>query len=107
MKTSCCGRFEKVHSRRDFLAKSAFGFGSVALSYLLEKDAAFGAALPNIPTTTMVNPLAPKPQHFPAKAKSVIFIFMQGGMSHVDTFDPKPELARFDGKPLPPSFQTD
>ena len=107
MKTSCCGRFEKVHSRRDFLAKSAFGFGSVALSYLLEKDAAFGAALPNIPATTIVNPLAPKPQHFPAKGKSVIFIFMQGGMSHVDTFDPKSELARFDGKPLPPSFQTD
>lgn len=107
MKTCSCGRFETVHSRREFLAKSAFGFGGVALSYLLDKESAFAAASPNIPAPALINPLAPKPQNFPAKAKSVIFIFMQGGMSHVDTFDPKPELARFDGKPLPPSFQTE
>jgi hypothetical protein len=51
------------------------------------------------------NPLAAKPSHFPAKAKSVIFIFMQGGLSHVDSFDPKPLLKRLDGQALPQSFQ--
>jgi hypothetical protein len=104
--TACCGRFEKVHSRREFLAKSAFGFGGVALAYLLDRESASAAVLPNAMATPAVNPLAPKQAHFPAKAKSVIFIFMQGGMSHVDTFDPKPELVRYDGHPLPPSFQT-
>ena len=47
MSNSCCGRIEKVHSRRDFLTKSAFGFGGVALTYLLEKESAFGAVFPN------------------------------------------------------------
>src|SRR2546430_2225858 len=47
------------------------------------------------------SPLAPKAPHFPAKAKRVIHIFANGGPSHVDTFDPKPELARLHGKPLP------
>ncbi len=106
MNKTCCGRFEKVHSRREFLAKSAFGFGGVALAYLLDRESALAAALPSAMATPAVNPLAPKHAHFPAKAKSVIFIFMQGGMSHVDTFDPKPELVRYDGHPLPPSFQT-
>jgi hypothetical protein len=106
MKTSCCGRQEVVNSRREFLTKSAFGFGGVALTYLLDKEAAFGAVFPNTRTPSSQDTLVPKPPHFPAKAKSVIFIFMQGGMSHVDTFDPKPELARFDGQPLPPSFNT-
>ena len=106
MSNSCCGRFEKVHSRRDFLTKSAFGFGGVALTYLLEKESAFGAVFPDAGTTAAVNPLAPKAPHFPAKAKNVIFIFMQGGMSHIDTLDPKPELVRYDGHPLPPSFHS-
>jgi Protein of unknown function (DUF1501) len=108
MKTSCCGRFEKVRSRREFLTKSGFGFGSLALTYLLEKDTAFGAVFADSRATApsnIVNPLAPKGGNFSAKAKSVIFIFMQGGQSHVDTFDPKPDLTRFDGQPLPPSFQ--
>ena len=48
-----------------------------------------------------VDPLAPKPPHFPAKAKRVIFLFMHGGPSHLDTFDPKPRLTRDHGKPLP------
>ncbi|MEO8663011.1 MAG: DUF1501 domain-containing protein [Bryobacteraceae bacterium] len=50
------------------------------------------------------NPLAPKPPHWPAKAKSVIYLFMQGGPSHVDSFDPKPLLQKYDGQPIPPSF---
>src|SRR5579864_2533644 len=108
MKTSCCGRIEKVRSRREFLTKSGLGFGSLALTYLLERETAFGAVFPNSPAASaskIVNPLAPKAPDFRAKAKSVIFIFMQGGQSHVDTFDPKPDLTRFDGQPLPPSFQ--
>ena len=50
------------------------------------------------------NPLAPKPPHFPAKAQRVIFLFMHGGPSHLETFDPKPELQRLAGQPLPASF---
>src|SRR5207302_6194024 len=47
------------------------------------------------------NPLAPKAPHFPPRAKRVIFLFMNGGPSHVDTFDPKPSLEKYEGKPLP------
>src|SRR5437764_13498854 len=73
-------------TRRGLLCKAGCGFGAVALSSLLEAAAA--------------NPLAPKSPHSPAKAKSVIYLFMHGGASHVDTFDPKPELTRRTGQPL-------
>ena len=53
-----------------------------------------------------VNPLAPKPPHFQPKAKSVIFLFMVGAPSHIDTFDPKPALEKYDGQLLPPSYGT-
>ena len=53
-----------------------------------------------------VNPLAAKPPHFPGKAKSVIFLFMVGGPSQIDTFDPKPALEKYDGQPLPASYGT-
>src|SRR5262249_52917386 len=52
------------------------------------------------------NPLAPKKPHGPATAKAVIFLFMQGGPSHIDTFDPKPKLKELHGQPLPPSVTT-
>src|SRR5207245_7034650 len=52
-------------------------------------------------------PLAPKPPHFPATARSVIFLFMTGGPSHLETFDPKPLLRKLDGQPLPSSFDPD
>ena len=71
----------------------------MALAYLLGQEAALAVDL-----ALVLNPLAPKPPHFPAKAKSVIFVFMQGGPSQVDTFDPKPELTRLDGQPVPASF---
>ena len=77
-------------TRRDFLAKAGVGFGSVALAGLLSDTAQADS-----------NPLAAKPSHFPAKAKSVIWLFMNGGPSHVDTWDYKPELAKRDGKELP------
>src|SRR5262245_23313665 len=82
-------------SRRDVLRASAHGFGAIALEAMLAK-AGYGA--------TRVNPLAPKPQHFPAKAKSVIFLFMVGAPGQMDTFDPKPALAKYQGQKLPESF---
>jgi hypothetical protein len=95
--TSHCGRVAEVHSRREFLARSGFGFGGLALGYLLGKEA----------RADSTDPLAPRAPHFPAQAKRVIFIFLTGGLSHVDSFDPKPELTRLDGRPLPPSFKVD
>jgi Protein of unknown function (DUF1501) len=79
-------------SRREFLARAGCGFGSLALGSLLASEG-FGS-------TQVVNPLAPKPQHFPVKAKSVIWLFMNGGPSHVDTWDYKPELEKRDGQDL-------
>ena len=81
-------------SRRQMLARFANGFGMIGLAGLLagETRANFGATN---------NPLAVKQPHYPAKAKRLIFLFMSGGPSHVDTFDPKPRLARDNGKPLP------
>ena len=81
-------------SRRDMLWRSSAGFAGVALAGLLGSEAK-AADEPN------PNPLAPKAPHFPAKAKRVIFLFMHGGPSQVDTFDHKPLLDRDDGKPLP------
>jgi hypothetical protein len=87
-------------SRRAFLTKSSLGLGPMALSYLLGRGSAYADQAP-----AAANPLAPKPPHFPAHAKNVILIFLQGGASHLDTFDPKPVLARLDGQPVPASFQ--
>lgn len=88
-----CNLQSNAASRRDFLTRFAFGFGGLALGQLHAGAAA--------------NPLAPKPGHKPAKAKSVIYLFMQGGPSHVDTFDPKPMLQKFDGQPIPASFNAE
>ncbi|MBK7597235.1 MAG: DUF1501 domain-containing protein [Acidobacteria bacterium] len=88
-------------SRRDFLMRSANGFGAMALSSLLARDAF--ASTGEKPQKS-VNPLAPKQPHFPARAKSVIFLFMVGGPSHLETFDPKPALDRLHGQKMPPSF---
>src|SRR5437867_8438881 len=90
---SLCDRTIRASSRREFLEKAGLGFGALAAGYLLERDASAAAVS-----------FAPKPPNFPAKAKNVIFLFMHGGPSHVDTFDPKPLLAKLDGKPVPPSF---
>jgi len=83
-----------AQTRRQFLQKSAYGVGMLALHALMSEDA---LAQDN-------NPLAPRPPHFPGKAKSVIFLFMSGGPSQLDLFDPKPELAKWHGKPLPESL---
>jgi hypothetical protein len=73
--------------------------GSLALSWLLSQEG-FAASI----EANSLNPLAPRLSHFPSKAKSVIFMFMVGGPSQIDLFDPKPELNRLNGQPLPPSF---
>jgi hypothetical protein len=79
-------------SRREWLCRSGLGLGSLGLAGLLA-DAESAAAA--------VNPMAPRRPQFPARAKHIIHIFCNGGPSHVDTFDPKPSLARFAGKTLP------
>ena len=83
-------------TRREMLLRSGAGFGALALSYLLRDDPLFAGA-PH-------NPAATRPSHFAARAKSVIFLFMEGGPSHLDLFDPKPLLNELAGKPIPPSF---
>ena len=86
-------------TRRDFLRRCGLGFGMLGLANLWGPQQLEGA-----PTTEAVSsnsPLAPRAAHFPAKARQVIHIFANGGPSHVDTFDPKPALARLNGKALP------
>ncbi len=87
-------------TRRELIFKAGAGFSGLALSSLLDKDGLL-AATPASSDAKDVNPLAPKAPHFAAKAKSVIFLFMYGGPSQVDLFDPKPELTKNHGKPLP------
>lgn len=87
-------------TRREFLWEAGAGFTGVALAGLMGLDASrVRAAEPEFPGG-FVNPLAPRRPHLPAKAKSVIFLFMYGGPSHVDTFDYKPQLAALDGKTI-------
>ncbi|RMG33199.1 MAG: DUF1501 domain-containing protein [Planctomycetota bacterium] len=88
-----CGRERSVWTRREWLQRSALGFGAVALAAMLEDRSAAGATLDG-------SPFAPKPPHYPARAKSVIFLYMDGGVSQVDTFDYKPRLERENGKPF-------
>ena len=88
---------EPLYTRRDFLMRGGAGFGALALTYLMCADKLLGAE-------KVRNPLAAKAGHFPARAKSVIFLFMEGGPSHLDTFDPKPKLNELAGQPIPDSF---
>ncbi len=83
------------HTRRHFFHHCAVGVGAMALSTLLARDT---------PAQKRNDPLAPKKPHFPAKAKAVIFLFMAGGPSHLDLFDPKPKLNQLHGQKVPESF---
>ena len=89
-------------SRREFLLRAGNGFGSLALAGLLSQEGGLASAA----TGSGTNPLAPRPGHFPGKAKSVIWLFMNGGPSQVDTWDYKPELEKRDGKELAGFDQT-
>ena len=94
---SFCGQ-----TRREFLWEAGAAFTSVALAGLLDGDGFFSALTAHADGNRQyVNPLAPKPGHFAGKAKNVIFLFMYGGPSHVDTFDYKPKLFSLDGKTIP------
>jgi hypothetical protein len=85
--------------RRDFLTRAGGGFGLIALAALLEEQGLLAAEAP-LPA----NAAAPQRRRLQARARRVIFLFMSGGPSQVDTFDPKPELTRLQGQPLPASF---
>ena len=85
--------------RRGFLSNTAQGLASVALAAMFTEERARAAS----PKIDPANPYAPRKPHFEAKAKNVIVVFCSGALSHVDTFDFKPELIRYHGKPLPGS----
>lgn len=87
---------ETMGSRRQWLHAATGGFGSLALAALWQELARAAPAS---------DPLAPRAPHFPARAKRVIFIFLNGGPSHLDMFDPKPALQKLHGQPLPASFK--
>ena len=91
-----CGR-----TRREFLWEAGAGFSALGLADLLTRDGFFGRTANAAEATRSANPLAPKVPQFAAKAKSVIFLFMYGGPSQVDTFDYKPKLYALDGKTIP------
>src|SRR5258708_26635846 len=83
-------------ARRSFFRQASIGMGSIALAHLLAAD---GRAA--------TDPLEPRAPQFPAKAKNVIFLFMERAPSQMDLFDPKPALQKWNGKPLPPSLTKD
>src|SRR6266566_2831091 len=90
-------------TRREMLTRCGMGMGLVALRSTLGDTGHLQAA----PISRAVNPLAPKQPPLPAKAKRVLHLFMNGGASHVDTFDPKPSLAKFAGKSIPITLKTE
>ncbi len=89
-----CNHIHKSLSRREMLLRSANGFGALALAALFGQPAAQAAA------SEEAAPWAAKPTHFPARAKSVIFLYMDGGPGSMDTFDPKPLLTKEHGQPF-------
>jgi hypothetical protein len=86
-------------TRRDWLLHAGAGFGGLALGDLMARDVPAGSEAIPTPGGSM------SPWRLAATARSAIFLFMEGGPSHIDTFDPKPELNRLAGRPLPPSFR--
>src|SRR5690242_9223311 len=88
-----CGRFERFSNRRDFLKKAGAGFGMLALADLLRADELLTLEGEK---ARALNPMAPRAPHYAPKAKSIIWLFMEGAPSSVDLFDPKPELTKRD-----------
>ena len=85
-------------TRRQFFSRCGLGLGSIALASLMNEPKLFGA------DAALLNPMAPKAPHFPAKAKNIIFLFMAGGPSQLELFDYKPKLIDLNGQPIPQSF---
>lgn len=90
----CSGYQPRALSRRDMLLRCANGFGALALAALMN-ERAYGAPVPN-----GANPMLPRAPHYAPKAKNVIFLYMDGGVSQVDSFDPKPRLREEHGVPF-------
>jgi len=88
-------------NRRDFLRRAGGGMGMIALSAMLDGEGSLARA---VSPSGLTNPLSPHEPHYAAPAKNVIFLFMSGGPSHVDLFDPKPDLIKLAGQPIPDSF---
>ncbi|MCG6156346.1 DUF1501 domain-containing protein [Rubinisphaera margarita] len=86
-------------TRRDLLCRSGMGIGALALSGVIQDASGSESAV-----IDAVSPLTPRQPHFPGRAKRVIHLFLSGGPSHVDTFDPKPALDKYHGQPLPESI---
>jgi hypothetical protein len=106
---SCTSKYLREHTaslkdiiftRREFLERTGMGFGAMSLASILGLSLG-GNAQAAAASGKALSPLAPKQPHFPVKAKAVIHIFAEGGPSHVDTWDPKPELAKYADKTLP------
>ena len=105
-------------TRRQLLGRMGNGFAMLGLASVFGSDALAAEARKNVAAngtafsaqslqSAMDNPLAPRAPQFPVKAKRVIFLFMNGGPSHVDTFDPKPQLTKYHGKELPLNLSTE
>src|SRR3989442_1325531 len=88
--------YARLITRRWFFRQCGVGLGSVALASLLGAEKSTAAS-----AIKVTNPLAPKPPHFKAKAKRVIYLFMGGGPSQLDLFDYKPAMTKYNGKPIP------
>src|SRR4029078_6404531 len=87
-------------SRRDFLFQSSGGLAGLALAHLLDQDRMLASEGSCSTATAGPTPYSAKKPHFPARAKSVISLFMSGVPSHMDRFDPKPALLKYAGQPL-------
>jgi hypothetical protein len=94
-------------TRRHFLAGSAMGIGSVALAWLLKQEKLLADVPPQPEIEKRWYDAMPKPPHYPARARAMISLFMVGGPSQVDLFDPKPMLTKYDGKPFPGELKYD
>jgi Protein of unknown function (DUF1501) len=96
--------FKRIQTRRNFFQECVGGLGAIALWNLLSVEGRAAKAEIELPK---VNPLEPRPAPFAPKAKNVIFLYMEGAPSHIDLFDPKPEMKRWEGQPLPQSMTKD
>ena len=102
----CCGVSTNLEdyfqTRRQFLSRAGLGLGALSLATLLDPQYLVAADTPAIGAkrAPAPGPLAPRPPHFPGKAKAVIHIFAQGAPSHVDTWDPKPALSKINNQTL-------
>src|ERR1043166_9718200 len=90
--------YSRTVSRRDFFTRAGSGLAGIALAQALHEDGLFAATVP-------VDPMAPKKPDHPPTAKSIIWLFMEGGPSHIDLFDPKPKLQELAGQTLPDSMK--